>query len=528
MAKGIRAKTITWCAALCALIAPSVVTQFANTKRNADLTADIVENSLTVHLRRAEVVIDLAVDALRKADGHNLSRCDDAALARMRRFVLVTADIKEFSVLNADGSIACGNLGKTSDVIRLGPHFGGTDPQVLFYAVRYADNGQLGIRIASQASETRALGVIVPAEWIVPAGLSVRHAAIHGITVSLSDGPVIVNDTQASELLESDRIEVTRTSGRYPISVTVAGSRSAVVREELSLTLLSHLAAIVIGLLGATLIIIQGRRHRDDLLSEMKAALIDREFVPFYQPILDLDTGKLKGCEVLVRWRKPDGTIVSPGAFIDLAERSGFIFPLTLYLMEQAAADLGPVFRARPGLRCGFNLCAEHFRNDHIVADVTKRFTSSTLPLSQLLLEVTERDPLPDVDLARRTIAAFQGMGVRVALDDVGTGHGGMSYLLKLGVDVMKIDKLFVDAISTERYSTAIIDSLIDLAAHMRMEVVAEGVETFEQVEALRRRGVQAAQGFVFAPALPATSFRLLVESMEAVPSIKQGDVFVV
>ncbi len=112
-------------------------------------------------------------------------------------------------------------------------------------------------------------------------------------------------------------------------------------------------------------------------------------------------------------------------------------------------------------------------------------------------------------------IATLQGLGVRMAIDDVGTGHSGLSYILKLGVDIIKIDKMFVDAIGIDRSSTTIIETLIDLADNMRMEVVAEGVETFEQVICLRERGIRAAQGFIFAPALPASSFLQLIEAID-------------
>jgi sensor c-di-GMP phosphodiesterase-like protein len=104
---------------------------------------------------------------------------------------------------------------------------------------------------------------------------------------------------------------------------------------------------------------------------------------------------------------------------------------------------------------------------------------------------------------------------VAVAIDDVGTGHGGLSYLLKLGVDIIKIDKLFVDAIGTERYSQTIIELLVELGRTMNMSVIAEGVETVEQVEHLRRKGVTEAQGYVFTPPLPANSYRALIEAME-------------
>ena len=119
----------------------------------------------------------------------------------------------------------------------------------------------------------------------------------------------------------------------------------------------------------------------------------------------------------------------------------------------------------------------------------------------------------------RRVIAALQGLGVRVAIDDVGTGHSGLSYMLKLGVDIIKIDKMFIDAIGTDRNSNTIIETLIDLAQNMRMEIIAEGVESFEQVVHLRELGVRAAQGYVFAPPLPGSAFLQLVEAIDPLKS---------
>jgi EAL domain-containing protein (putative c-di-GMP-specific phosphodiesterase class I) len=113
----------------------------------------------------------------------------------------------------------------------------------------------------------------------------------------------------------------------------------------------------------------------------------------------------------------------------------------------------------------------------------------------------------------RRVIAALQGLGCQVALDDVGTGHSGLSSILRLGVDVIKIDKIFIDSLGSERNSAAIVVTLVELARNMRMEVVAEGVESFEQVADLRARGIRAAQGYVFAPPLPASSFLTLLDA---------------
>ena len=181
---------------------------------------------------------------------------------------------------------------------------------------------------------------------------------------------------------------------------------------------------------------------------------------------------------------------------------------------------------ARPRVRLGFNLTAEHFNDEIIVEEVREVFAASPIRLSQIVLEVTERQPLDDLDMARRVIAALQELGCKVAIDDVGTGHGGLSYMLKLGVNYIKIDKMFVDAIGTERYSTTIIETLIDLAHNMRMEIFAEGVETFEQVKYLRDRGIFLAQGYAFAPPLPGALFRQLLEAAHPIgtPGGTQAD----
>jgi len=250
---------------------------------------------------------------------------------------------------------------------------------------------------------------------------------------------------------------------------------------------------------------------------EIQRALAAGEFVPYYQLIVDVCSGQLRGAEVLVRWKKPDGSLVLPGTFIRLAESSGLIRDLTRDLMRRVCTEAGRAIGRRPALKISFNLAGQLFSDQSIVNDVRKIFANSPIKLSQVVLEVTERDPIENFTEARQTIAALQGLGVRIAIDDVGTGHNGLSYMLKLGIDILKIDKMFVDAIGTDRNSTTIVETLIDLAHNMRMDVVAEGVENFEQVMHLRELGVRSAQGYVFAPPLPGSSFLQLVEASDPV-----------
>jgi EAL domain-containing protein (putative c-di-GMP-specific phosphodiesterase class I) len=191
---------------------------------------------------------------------------------------------------------------------------------------------------------------------------------------------------------------------------------------------------------------------------------------------------------------------------------------MTRDLMRRVCAEAGEAIGRRPALKISFNFAGKLFADEGIVKTVRNIFATSPIQLSQVVLEVTERDPIENLTETRRIIAALQGIGVRIAIDDVGTGHSGLSYMLKLGVDIIKIDKMFVDAIGTDRNSTTIVETLVDLAHNMRMDVVAEGVENFEQVMHLRELGIRSAQGYVFAPPLPGGAFLQLVESLDPLP----------
>ncbi|MGI8527727.1 MAG: EAL domain-containing protein [Pseudolabrys sp.] len=176
-------------------------------------------------------------------------------------------------------------------------------------------------------------------------------------------------------------------------------------------------------------------------------------------------------------------------------------------LMKRVCVEAGAAIGRRPGLKISFNFAAQLFRDESIIKEVRKIFSGTPIELAQVVLELTERDPIESLTENPPRHCSLQGLGVRIAIDDVGTGHSGLSYMLKLGVDIIKIDKMFIDAIGTDRNSITIVETLVDLAHNMRMDVVAEGVENFEQVVHLRELGIRSAQGYVFAPPLPGSAF---------------------
>jgi sensor c-di-GMP phosphodiesterase-like protein len=468
--------------------------------------------------RVSQIITALDGLAARGVDG-----CSPENIVLMRHAVFETAPIKGIAVISPDDDILCTHGGKP---------FGKREtlvseplPGALNYGievVKLKANANM-VRIVRPVGVNRLVG-IVPGELFVPqVSTQGSQLSAHAI-MTTAHGTVLGQSGLALPPREEKAaLKATYNSDKYGFRLSIALPRNAVPENdfaELGLLIKGAFAMLLIGLA-----LLWPKRVLDNPVAELERALQAGEFIPYYQPIVDIRSGQLRGAEVLVRWRKSDGSLVLPGAFIPLVESSGLIAPLTRTLMRHVAAEVGAALGARPALKIAFNLAAQLVRDDAIVKDVRNAFASGPIGLSQVVLELTERDQIENLAETRRVIAALQATGVRIAIDDVGTGHSGLSYILKLGVDIIKIDKMFVDALGTDRNSTTIVETLIDLAHNMRMDVVAEGVESFEQVMHLRELGVRSAQGYVFAPPLPGSAFLQLVEAIDPLPDVSEGRV---
>jgi sensor c-di-GMP phosphodiesterase-like protein len=466
---------------------------------------------------RAENRIDQTIEGLRRI-ATGAADCDKVDLAALSRAVVTTTPIKEIALLGADGSPQCQHRGLPAHPWLLSREVAIAGSGVLLAVVRPLDMRERTLRVHWRPSE-QGLGVaaFIPADMFMPGDPVEASADRPEVRVMLSEGTVIAGsdiETPWPAAL-ADTVLVQAESQRYPLVAVASARRSALAAVHSELSTIGAVGSGAIALLMFALAVILPWRDRNNPIIEMERALARNEFVPYYQPLVDLQTGKVIGAEVLVRWRKPNGDVVPPARFIPLAESSGLIIDITRALLRAVRDELGPALAQRPKAKIGFNLAGQHFADETIVADVRAVFARSQVAYSQLVFEVTERERLDDLTTARRVIAALQGLGCRVAIDDVGIRHGGLSYMLKLGVDFIKIDKMFVDAISTERHTATMIDTLVDLARNMRMGIIAEGVETFEQVTYLREHGIRMAQGYVFAPPLPGALFLQLLESID-------------
>jgi sensor c-di-GMP phosphodiesterase-like protein len=464
----------------------------------------------------AEGRIAHAIEMLEALAARGVDSCRSGHIEALRQATFSTTPAKEFSIVGADGRVVCSNLAGAEPRKIIGSETVAADGNVLIEVFQIAERPDLWVRLRKPgANSFNGVAASIPSELLVADAANTDQPPTAFTRLTTRSGVLIGESGTAPPSDGDNHVSGSRTSQRYALNLDVSLPRESVVLSQGDLRALGTVLSGFLAILILMLSLLMPKRTRNNPVLELERALKAGEFIPYYQPIVDIASGRLRGAEVLIRWRKPDGTIVQPASFIPLAESTGLIVDMTRALMVRVCKEVGAEFGNRPHFKIAFNLTARHFDNEDIIEDVRRIFSKSPIRLSQVCLEVTERQPLENLTETRRVVAALQGLGVRVAIDDVGTGHSGLSYMLKLGVDIIKIDKMFIDAIGTDRNSNTIIETLIDLAQNMRMEIIAEGVESFEQVVQLRELGVRAAQGYVFAPPLPGSAFLQLVEAID-------------
>jgi EAL domain-containing protein (putative c-di-GMP-specific phosphodiesterase class I) len=215
--------------------------------------------------------------------------------------------------------------------------------------------------------------------------------------------------------------------------------------------------------------------------------------------------GRTTGFEALVRWNHPERGLVPPAEFVPLAEETGAIAGIGRWVLREALRQ-GAAWTAETGtpLRMAVNLSPRQFQDGDVPADVVAALEETGFPAGQLTLAVTEGVLARDVDSVVAQLETLRGLGVRIAIDDFGTGFSGLSYLRHLPADIIKIDRSFVSDLPTGRSATTLITSIVELARTLGLDVVAEGVETEDQRQALRELDCAQAQGYLFARPEPA------------------------
>ncbi len=246
----------------------------------------------------------------------------------------------------------------------------------------------------------------------------------------------------------------------------------------------------------------------------LKIALKRNEFFLLYQPIVELRGGRCVGAEALIRWRRPNGELVRPDVFIPVAEDTGLIHEITKRVMDIVAREATQLLKLHPGLHVGINLSSKDLQLDdtpHLVRDLLVKMGVQP---RNILVEATERGFMQE-EKARRIMGDIHALKLKIAIDDFGTGYSSLSYLEKYPLDYLKIDKSFVDTMGGKTATSQVAVHIIEMAKSLKLEMIAEGVETAEQAKYLQERGVQYAQGYFFGKPMPMAELAAFVVKME-------------
>lgn len=260
-------------------------------------------------------------------------------------------------------------------------------------------------------------------------------------------------------------------------------------------------AGLGMGIALTIVIILLTRRHLS-LHTELQGALRRKELYLLYQPIIDLQSGRCVGAEALIRWRRHDKRPIGPDEFIPIAEKSGLIRRITAFVIDTVGQDAKAVLEKTDNFHIGINFSSLDLQAREMLPHLMSVLSQAGIAPRNIMIEATEHGWM-NAESMRDIVSAFREHGLLVAIDDFGTGYSSLSYLANFDLDYLKIDKSFVDTLGTDAVTSHVALHIIEMAKSLNLQMIAEGVETEQQATILRERGVQYAQGWLFAKAMP-------------------------
>jgi sensor c-di-GMP phosphodiesterase-like protein len=485
------------------------------------LQAQRLQELTEIALRRSEVAVDFAAASVDEIAMNGKLDCEPTSLQQFRLQVYQRSAVKDVRLVNHDGSIVCSAYSETLEfdkawIDRSGMLATG-DNRLRLFRVEQFGGDALGV--LRDVDAKRALVAIIGINSylfdIMPKELRARSEVVLALNNHQPLAQFSLDDIDFRQ-----PVEVTRTSSRYPLHATIRVERSLLAKAYGHGYWPGMLAAIGLGL--AFGVLLTRTRRVEGPVADLDRALARGEFKPFFQPTFHLTTGEILGCEMLARWIRADGTVVPPMKFIPLAEQSGRIRAMTWQILAIALKELNAHLRQNKEFKLSFNVVPSHLMSEGFVEQLRRIVAEAKVSARQIVLEITERDELQDLDKAADVVRELRGLGFKVAIDDVGVGHSGLSHLKALGANIMKIDKFFVDTIRDESTSR-IVETLVHLAKDLQMTVVAEGIETDPQMQSLLACGVQEGQGYIVSPPLPYAKFIELIDVRKACSTAKDN-----
>ena len=474
--------------------------------------AHLLDELTEVVLRRSEFAIDFAAASLDELAARGLADCNPASLQAIRLHVYQRSAVKDVRLVNADGSVICSAYSETLEFDKgwgdRADMLVSRDARLLLFRVEQFGGDALGVLrdIDRKKALVAILGINSSLLDIMPAELRAHSAVL----LALNNGEKLGEFMLDAEKALGDSPDFEKSSARYPLRTTIRVERAVLSTWNSEAYWPAMAVALGLGVLFGLLL--SRSRQMEGPVADLDRALARGEFKPYFQPIFDLRTGRINGCEILARWLREDGSVVPPMNFIPLAESSGRIQSMTWQILDQSLADLQPLLKADKEFKLSLNVVPKHLMSAGFVETLRAHVMAAKVSARQIVIEVTERDELEDLARAASVVNELRNYGFRVAIDDVGVGHSGLSRLKGLGANTIKIDKFFVDTITADASTTTIVELLVDLARDLHITVVAEGIETEEQVRALISCGVEQGQGYLVAAPLPFVKFAELLK----------------
>lgn len=454
-------------------------------------------------LRRAELSIDYALIALSELIETGDATCTSASIPRLQDLVYRYSVIKDVRIYDSlRGTLCSANPEK----LDFDPGAGSVNSTLSSVNQRIGlfqvDQGAAAVGVRWHLGDTLSLDAIVSTSSLLFDILPEELRENSSSSLRLSSGQLVAESTNDSDI-KAERIRRTLlTSKRYPITASIRVDADTLARANRRSFFFTLAFFTILGF-GLGIFVAMTSVHNAGPVAEIDLALARAEFVPFVQPIFSLTTRQIVGVEVLARWLRPDGTSIPPDRFIAVAEASERIVPLTWLLAKGALSALQPHLSKDRLFKVAFNIAPSQLLMANFVAEFRRITVDARVSPRQIVVEITERQEITDVERTREVLTDLRDCGYRIAFDDVGTGHSGLSYLQTLPADIVKIDKFLVDSIATSHSAKVLVEMLVRVSRELSMTTVAEGVETEEQAEVLRICGVDQGQGYLLSRPVP-------------------------
>ncbi len=461
-----------------------------------------------VALRRSESLVDHGIDALDKIARNGPLDCSPAAMQAVRLSVYRHGAVKDVRGVTSDGLVRCSAYPETLEFdkgwVTRADMLETNRKEYHLFRVEHFFSNALGVMRDTGNHEgiVAIIGVGTSLFDILPAELAQDSV----IRLETANGDLVAGPEGA---LPDEGIVLSASSNRYPISTTMAVSRVALSAWNAESYIPVMVLAALLGLVSGILVSRTYLRPTDPLC-DMDRAIARGEFLPHYQPIFELVNKRIIGAEVLLRWKKTDGSIWTPARFIELAENSGRINEITWNVLRTSLREMHAALVSDSEFKLSINVVPRQFMESGFIDNLYRMVKDSGINTDRITVEITEREPFDDIEDAVIAVARCRKLGFRIAIDDVGTGHSGLSQIQSLSVDILKVDKFFVDAINDDSTAPIVIEMLVRLARERGMNIVAEGIETDEQARALVKCGVAFGQGYLISPAIPSLKFLAL------------------